>query len=271
MLVAINNGHLNVADQGPRDGLPVVFLHGFPFSHAMWAPQLATASRRFRTVAYDIRGHGMSDVGEGQYTIEGHVDDLIAILDHLGIMQTVVVGLSMGGYIALRALERDQNRFLGAVLCDTKSEPDANDAKLKRFEAIKAVRQSGSAAFAEGFVRAVFAEESFHKSPEVVAAIKKIIGQTPPLSLVGTLLAMASRTDTTPALTHFLIPTLICVGEKDIITPVAASEAMHRKIPGSTLAIIPNAAHMSNLENPEVFNERLFGFLDEIAARRKGS
>ena len=111
----------------------------------------------------------------------------------------------------------------------------------------------------------------FTESPETVAAIKKIIERTPPLSLAGTLLALASRTDTTPALTRIAIPTLICVGEKDITTPPEASEAMHRKIRGSTLAIIPNAAHMSNLENAEVFNERLFGFLDSLAARRKGS
>jgi len=268
MLLAINTGHLNVLDEGPRGGLPVVFLHGFPFSHAMWRPQTAVASQRFRTVSYDIRGHGLSDVGEGQYTIEGHLDDLITILDHLAIDQSVIVGLSMGGYIALRALEREQHRFLGAVLCDTRSEADTDEARLKRFEALKAVRNNGSAAFAEGFVRAVFAEESFQRHPDAVAMIRKIIERTPPLSIAGTLLALASRTDTTQALPHISIPTLILVGAKDIITPPAASEAMHRKIPHSELAIIPEAAHMSNLENTEVFNQHLFGFLETLATRQ---
>lgn len=265
MLLHINSGHLNVMDDGPRDGLPVVFLHGFPFSHAMWAPQTAMAARRFRTVVYDIRGHGLSDIGEGQYTIDGHVDDLFAILDHLGIEKTAAVGLSMGGYILLRALEREQHRFFGAVLCDTRSEADTDDAKRKRFEAIKAVRANGSPAFAEGFVRAVFAEESFVRNPETVAAIKKIIERTPALSIAGSLLALASRTDTTGFLPRIAIPTLILVGAKDVTTPPAASEAMHGKIPGSELAIIPDAAHMSNLENPEAFNAKLFGFLDALA------
>jgi 3-oxoadipate enol-lactonase len=269
VLLAINSGHLNVIEEGPRDRLPVVFLHGFPFSHAMWAPQTSVASSRFRTVVYDIRGHGMSDVGEGQYTIEGHVDDLIAILDRLGIDQAVIVGLSMGGYIALRALEREQHRFLGAVLCDTRSEGDTNEAKLKRFEALKAVKENGSAAFAEGFVRAVFAENSFHRHPEAVAMIRKIIERTPPLSIAGTLLALASRTDTTPSLPRISIPTLILVGEKDLTTPPEASRAMHGKIPGSELTIIPDAAHMSNLENTEMFSNALFGFLDAVAARRR--
>ena len=270
MLLPINSGHLNVVDEGPRDGLAVVFLHGFPFSHAMWAPQVARASRQFRTVTYDIRGHGLSDVGEGQYTIEDHVDDLVGILDHLGIERTVGVGLSMGGYILLRALEREQGRFLGAVLCDTRSEADTDEAKLKRFEAIKAVRKNGVAAFAEGFVRAVFAEESFQRHPETVDAIRKIIERTPALSIVGTLLALASRTDTTPSLPRISVPTLILVGEKDVTTPPAASESMHQKIPHSKLAVLPGAAHMSNLENSETFNAELFGFLEGLEARRSG-
>lgn len=270
MLLPVNGGHLNVMDDGPRDGLAVVFLHGFPFSHAMWAPQAAIASSRYRTVTYDIRGHGLSDVGEGQYTIEGHVDDLIAILDHLGIERAVGVGLSMGGYILLRALEREQGRFLAAVLCDTRSEADTDEGKLKRFEAIKAVRTSGVAGFAEGFVRAVFAADSFHRHPEAIDTIRKIIERTPALSIIGSLLALASRTDTTPSLTRITIPTLILVGEKDVTTPPAASEAMHRKIPNAKLAVLPGAAHMSNLENPDAFNAQLFGFLEGLEVRQRG-
>jgi len=257
--------NLYYVEQGPPESLPVVFLHGFPFSHEMWRPQLEAVGRSYRALAYDIRGHGMSDVGDGQYTIEGHVDDLFGFLDYMKIPRAVVVGLSMGGYVTLRALQRDQTRFLAAVLCDTKSEADTDDGKLKRFEAMKAVKQNGSARFAENFVRAVFDPASFERIPDRVNEIKRIISHLPPLSIAGTLLALASRTDTSSSLPGVSVPVLILVGENDVTTPVAASRFMHERIPGSELHVIPRAAHMSNLENPEAFNEKLLGFLARVA------
>lgn len=256
--------NLHYVEQGPADGLPVVFLHGFPFSHEMWKPQLEAVGRSYRAIAYDIRGHGMSDVGDGQYTIEGHADDLFGFLDHMKIPRAVVVGLSMGGYITLRALQRDQTRFVAAALCDTKSEADTDEGKLKRFEAVKAVKQHGSAQFAENFARAVFDPASFERIPASVQEIKRIISHLPPLSIAGTLLALASRTDTSGFLPSITVPVLILVGENDVTTPVSSSRLMHERITGSEMHIIPRAAHMSNLENPEAFNEKLLGFLGRL-------
>src|SRR5512135_2961228 len=107
MRAFINNSNIFYVDEGDPQGLPVVFLHGFPFNHTMWLGQLKSVGGFCRAVAYDIRGHGMSDIGDGQYSIEAHVDDLISLLDALRIERTVLVGLSMGGYITLRALERN--------------------------------------------------------------------------------------------------------------------------------------------------------------------
>src|SRR5512140_2859095 len=112
--------------------MPVVFIHGFPFNRKMWQPQVDRFKDDYTLLTYDIRGHGESDPGDGQYSIELFVDDLFALLDHLGFTQVVLVGLSMGGYIALRAAERDPRRFKGLALCDTKSEADANEAKIRR-------------------------------------------------------------------------------------------------------------------------------------------
>jgi 3-oxoadipate enol-lactonase len=264
MTATINGAPMHIVDRGPRTGMPVVFIHGFPFSHAMWDPQVEAVSRRYRAVAYDVRGHGESFVGDGQYTIEGHVDDLVAILDQLGLEQAVIVGLSMGGYIALRALEREPDRFRAAALCDTRSEADTNEAKLRRFATIAAVKTYGSAPFADTFVKAVFAPASLERVPDQVARIRGIIARTPALSIAGTLLALASRTDTTLSLGKISVPTLILVGEEDVTTPPEASRAMHAKIPGSVLHIIPKAAHMSNLENTEAFNAHLMTFLEKV-------
>ncbi len=261
MQTEINGAIINHVERGDAAALPVVFIHGFPFSHAMWEPQLEAVGRAHRAVAYDLRGHGRSDVGDGQYTIEGHVDDLLGLLDHLGIGRAVVVGLSMGGYIALRAVERAPERFAGLALCDTRSEADGNEGKLKRAAGAVAVKRDGAAAFADGFVKAVFAPASRKTLPEVVERIRATIAATPPLSLAGTLIALAGRTDTTAALAGIKVPTLVLVGEHDAVTPPEASRAMHAAIPGSELHLVPGAGHVSNLENPEFFNAKLLAFL----------
>lgn len=265
MFIYIKDVPFWYVDEGNRNAMPVIFVHGFPFSHEMWSEQLALVSRDYRAIAYDVRGHGKSYVGEAQFTIEHHVDDLIELMDLWNVENAVIVGLSMGGYISLRALERNPERFRAAVLCDTRSEADTNEGKLKRFESMKAVRAHGSEVFAEAFVKNVFAPETFTTKPHTVQQIKKIIAATPPLSIAGTLLALAARTDTTPSLGKIAVPTLILVGEKDVTTPPAASQAMHEKIRGSEMHVIPGAAHMSNLENPEEFNRHLLAFLNRVA------
>src|SRR3989338_135113 len=108
-------------DGGFYQGPAVIFIHGFPFNRKLWGPQFEALSKSYRVVSYDVRGHGQSEVGDGQYSLEFFVDDLIEGMDHLKIESAVLCGLSMGGYIALRALERHPGRFKGVVLCDTKS------------------------------------------------------------------------------------------------------------------------------------------------------
>ncbi|MGA7162302.1 MAG: alpha/beta fold hydrolase [Bacteroidota bacterium] len=267
MKASVNNALLHYIDIGVSTATPVVFIHGFPFSHKMWTfpgGQTEALTSTHRVIAYDVRGHGDSEVGDGQYTIELFVEDLIGLLDHLSISKAVAVGLSMGGYIALRAVERNPDRFRGLVLCDTKSEGDSNEAKIKRSASMKAVKANGPQLFAQNFVAGVFTAESFNERPDAVKAIQSIIERTAPLSLCGTMLALAGRTDTTSSLAAITIPTLIMVGERDVLTPLAASQAMKDKIPNSDIHIIPNSAHLSNMENPGEFNKHLVEFLQKI-------
>ena len=261
MKIKLNDVYINYVERGVPQGLPVVFIHGFPFNHSMWEPQMLALPNDIRAIAFDVRGHGDSDVADGIYTLEFFVDDLIALLDHLVLKQAVLCGLSMGGYIALRAMERHPDRFKGLVLCDTQSAADSNEARVKRSASIRAVRTNGVKAFAEGFVKAVFTPQSFESKPGAVDKIRNIIEANAPLGICGTLVALASRTDTTASLSQIKVPTLILVGEQDAITPVAASQSLHDKISGSEMVVIPNAAHMSNLENPEEFNTALLRFL----------
>ncbi len=255
---------IEYAVDGPRTGLPVVFIHGFPFSKEMWKPQVEALKKEYHVITYDVRGHGGSDVGDGQYSVEYFVDDLFGLLDHLKILKAVVVGLSMGGYIALRAIERSPERFRGIALCDTRSEADGNEGKVKRAGQAANVKTEGIKKFAELFVKGVFFEKSFETNPEAIEMIKTTIEHSAPVAVAGTLLALAARTDTTASLYKINVPTLILVGQHDVLTPPSASHAMKEKIPGAEIHVLPKAAHMSNLEQPEEFNMFLMNFLKKI-------
>jgi 3-oxoadipate enol-lactonase len=218
----------------------------------------------FRVIAYDVRGLGNSEVGDGQYSLELFVDDLIALLDHLNLQKAIWCGLSMGGYIALRATERNPERCRALVLCDTTSNTDSNEAKIRRTAAMMSVKSEGTKAYAEGVERALFAPQTFSTRPTAVETIRRMVEANSPIGISGALLAMAGRTDTTASLAEISVPTLILVGELDKITPPALAHQMHDLIPNSDLHVIPDAAHLSNLENPEEFNRHLLDFLKNL-------
>jgi pimeloyl-ACP methyl ester carboxylesterase len=233
----------------------------------MWKGQINTlqdGKNTLRIIAYDLRGHGRSDVGDGQYTIELFVDDLIALLDHLKIDKAILCGFSLGGYIALRAIERNPDRFTALILCDTMSVADSNEAKVRRANAIKQIKKDGVERYAEGFLKAVFATETFNTKHDIVDGLRRTILSNSPLGICGALLALAGRTDTTAALSKINVPTLLLVGEHDAVTPPASAKSMHEEIRNSKLHLINGSAHMSNLENPAQFNEYLISFLDNI-------
>lgn len=235
----------------------------------MWKNQIPLLQENgFRVITYDLRGHGKSDVGDGQYTIELFVDDLIALLDYLKITKTIVCGFSMGGYIALRAIERNPERFNALILCDTTSSADSDQARLRRAASIKLIKKDGVKPFAEGFLKAVFTEQSFSMKQNVVDEARKMILSNYPVGICGALLAMAARTDTTEVLFKISLPTLLLVGEYDTITPQAATKTMHDKIQNSKICIIGNAAHMSVMENPNEFNEQLIKFLKNVKSTK---
>lgn len=264
MRAIINNIGIEYEVTGTRMGLPVVFIHGFPFSKEMWKSQVEDLKKNYYVITFDVRGHGSSDVGDGQYSIEFFVDDLIGLLDHLKIGSAVLVGLSMGGYIAIRAAERHPERIRAMVLCDTRSEADSNEGKIRRANQIKVIKAEGMKNFAATFLPTVFYENTFQMKPQIVEAVRKMIENTSTTAVAGTLLALAARTDTTPSLYNIKAPALILVGKHDSLTPPSAAHSMKEKIPNAELHVISRAGHLSNLENPEEFNSHLIKFLGRL-------
>lgn len=256
---------IHYVEFGASSELPVVLTHAFPLTHEMWRPQIETLETDYRVVAYDVRGFGKSDAGSGQYALEFMVDDLLWLLDRLAIERAVLCGVSMGGYITLRAAERYPDRVCGMVLADTRSEADSNEAKIKRSGAMKTVKEQGIEVFAENFLKTAFAAGTFASNSALIEEARGLITGNSALGICGGLVALATRTDTTAFLPQIKVPTLVLVGEDDALTPPSAARAMACKIPGAELHVIPAAAHMSNLENPQVFNRHLLDFLGRLS------
>ena len=253
---------LAVREAGDPRGLPVVLLHAFPMSSAMWEPQLISL-QQYRVVIPDLRGFGATPLS-APWFIEHAVDDLFETLSSLSIEKAVLVGLSMGGYVALRAIEKYPARVKGLVLCDTRAEADANENKIKRAAAVDFVRTRGVDPFVEPFLNDALAPKTKTDKPKVVEFLKEIARKSSSDAVMAALAALAARADMTAALPGIKVPTAVLVGSQDKITPLPLSETMRARIPGAELHIIPDAGHFSNAENPEAFNERLVSFLKRL-------
>lgn len=264
----VGDAELHVRTGGPEDGLPVVLLHAFPFSHALFDPQFPALEREFRVAAFDFRGHGGSPVPPAPPTMETLVDDLLGVMDGLGMERAVLLGVSMGGYCALRAAEREPGRVAGLVLADTKSAADGDEGKAVRTTLAARVREQGAAAFAEGFQRVVLSGRTLGERPAVAARVRELIAANPVEGIAGALHALSSRTDTTPALGGFRFPVLVVVGGEDALTPPEEARAMAAAIPGASCAVIPGTGHLPNLEDPAAFEAAVLPFLRGVARSR---
>jgi 3-oxoadipate enol-lactonase len=246
---------------GDSSKQPVVFIHGFPYDHSMWKNQIDALQDNYFCIAYDVRGLGESTVGDGQYLLEFFVDDLFEIIKELKLVKPIICGLSMGGYIALRALERDLNLFGGLILCDTKSEADSDMNKLTRAQNLNIINNEGLIKFTEMFVKNCFAEETPQAQEKVYLETLKKSQKNNPVGVKGCIIAIMSRTDTTSFLSQINLPVLVICGAFDKLTPPRVMRAMADKIPESEFASIPAAGHMSPLENPGCVNDLITGFI----------
>lgn len=259
----IING-LKVFTSGNKNNKAIIFIHGFPYDHTMWDYQVEYLHDDFYCITYDIRGLGQSYIGDGQYTMEAFVWDLYSIIDELHVEKPVVCGLSMGGYISLRAIEKDQDRFGGFILCDSRSEADNNEGKLVRSNNIDKINVQGVEAFVSEFVPRCFHPKTPERLSEMYEKIFSITKAQNSIGVKGSLIAMLSRGDTTNSLKNIKIPTLVLAGSKDVLTPPKVMRKISKKIKGSKFYKVPKAGHMTPLENPKFVNEKIRKYLDKL-------
>lgn len=254
----ISNISVSYVDLG--DGLPVVFLHGFPFNKSMWKDQHNLAKQNFRVIAPDLRGFGNSQ-DDSDLSINLFADDLLALMNELHLDQVVLCGLSMGGYIALNAIQRFPERINAIILCDTQCNADTEEGKAKRLKSIQDIKSNGITDFTEGFLKNVFHPETLSSKPEIVAGLKNMMLSNSEHAFTHGLKALAERNETCSKLDQINVPALIICGSDDTLTPVSKSQYLHENIKGSQLSIIQKAGHISNMEQPEEFNKIIIDFL----------
>lgn len=246
-------------------GLPIIFLHAFPLNRTMWAEQENQFSSQFRVVTIDLRGHGESDAPLWRYTLDQAADDVIGLLDHLSIRQAVFVGLSMGGYILFALYRKYSDRVKGLVLADTRAQVDTAEGKEARFQMAQTAYQKGPSAIADIMIPKLLSPATVQTNPGLVRHVRTMIEGNQISGIAGDLMAMAERPDSITLLKHITCPTQIIVGELDLPTPPSDAKLMADRIPNARLAIIPVAAHLSNLEKPDAFNNTVREFIGNEA------
>ncbi len=261
MITQLNG--ITVAYDDVGSGVPIVFLHAFPLDRSMWAPQLGALVRQGRCIAADHRGFGGSTLAP-PYSMDQYADDAIALLDSLAVGPAIVVGLSMGGYVAFALWRRHRAKVRALVLADTRAGVDSDEGRDKRRRMIDVARSRGAATVAEMQVGSMVGETTRERRPVVVETIRSMMAAAPVEGIVGAQEAMLARADSTSTLETINVPTLILVGAEDVLTPPKEARAMHEKIRGSRLEVLDQSGHICNLEQPAAFNHVVGEFVEAV-------
>lgn len=259
MKLKANDIEVNCEVSGKQDAPAVMLSHSLGSSLFMWNPQIEALESHFRVFRYDMRGHGESDAPHGAYTLEQLGEDAVGLLDALNIQVVQWVGLSIGGMIGQYLALNHADRLRSLVLCDTAAAIE-EEAQAMRQQRIETAREQGMEPLVESTLDRWFTQDFLKRNSPQVDLIRRHFLATPVAGYIGCSEAIGNL-NYLERLSEVKTPTLIIVGEEDPATPVAASEAIHERMPNSRLVVLPSAAHLSNVEQPDAFNRALIGFL----------
>ncbi len=260
--LTVNGVSLAVEIRG--EGPAVLFIHGYPFDRSIWTHQMA-ALDGWSGIAPDLRGMGQSDAPDLGYSMETYAADLAALLDLLAVDKVVLVGHSMGGYIAFEFLRQWRRRVRGLVLIDSRAEADTPEGRNLRDNAAATARETGAGAVADSMLPKVLGVTTLEDDPAVVDRTRTIMAATPVPGMVGALGAMRDRPDSTALLPGLAgLPTLVIVGDEDEVTPPSQAGSMADAIPGASLVVIRSAGHLPTVERPVETSNALLAFLESL-------
>ena len=248
-----------IAGSGP----PVVLLHPFPAHRRFWSPILPALISRYRVIVPDLRGHGQSEIGQGPAWMEKHARDLMRLLDEARVEKAAFAGVSIGGYILFEFWRRFRERVQALAICDSRPQADTSEAHANRLKAASEVIERGTGAFLDALVPRLMGTSTSARRPDLVAEARLMMNEMSPEDVSLVQRGMAARPDSVTDLKTINVPTLIIIGEEDVLSPPADGELMRRHISGSRLTIVPKAGHYAPWERPEEVGRALRQFFDE--------
>jgi 3-oxoadipate enol-lactonase len=255
-------------DSAPGDGhlRTLVLLHAFPIGANLWEPQMRSIPDGWRLITPDLRGFGGSTELDsvGAVSMSDYAQDVIDLLDELGVERATLGGASMGGYAALALLQAAPERIDGLVLANTRAGADSPEARANRRNMLALVDREGPSGVAREMMPRLLGKTTQETNPELEAFVRRLIKQQAPVAIRTAIHRMMHRPDSTALLPLVKVPTLVITGEEDALIPVDESRAMAAAIPGATLVIIPRAGHLASLEQPDAFNHALHEFLTKL-------
>jgi pimeloyl-ACP methyl ester carboxylesterase len=241
-----------------------VLLHAFPLTAEMWRPQLDAVPLGWRIVAPDLAGLGHSDDREPVTSLDDYAQDLVALLDHLGVSSAAIGGLSMGGYTTLAVYRLAPERFAGILLADTRADADTPQGRLGRQTLLARLDAGGAPAVADDMLPKLLGATTRRTNPDLETAVRGLILANRPSGIGNAIRRMMARPDSTPLVADIGCPVFVLVGAEDALTSPAVARDLHGRIAGSTLAVIVGAGHLSSLEQPGAFNQALLQFLESV-------
>ena len=246
-------------------GTPILFLHSFGHNKNLWFPQLTRfLELGYRVIAPDMPGHGESSFDPDNHTVDLIGQSYVEFLEKLGVKKTVVAGISIGGYIALRMWARRPELISALVMCCTKAEADSDEIKERRRTQIKNIHKHGLENFVVTGAPKRVAPKTAEERPWVVDWIKMMNFTVSAEANAATLEAMAVKEDDTETLKTIDVPALILSGSHDIFIPKESPHNLHKGIKNSVHHVIQDAGHVASLENPTAVNKYMEDFLKSL-------
>jgi pimeloyl-ACP methyl ester carboxylesterase len=225
---------------------------------------VAALSHHCRTITLDLRGFGGSDAADGPAMMEQMAADVRGLMSGLEIERATLVGLSMGGYVALAFYREYPDAVRAMVLSDTRASADTHAARERRLQSAEKAEREGAAAIAADMTPLLLGQTTRQTRAEIAARVRAMIEGNSPHGVAAAQRGMAARRDSTYILAAIDFPTLIIVGAEDQLTPPAEAESLRDGIRGARLQIIEGAGHLSNIERPVEFNAALIAFIESL-------
>lgn len=245
------------------EGPPLVFLHGFPLDRDIWMKQIRAFRSDWRVILPDLRGFGESEGTPGPVSMARLAEDVHDLLRHLGAGPAVLVGHSMGGYVALAFARAFPQALRGLVLVGTKAGADAPEAAVSRRAMAAKVEREGTAFLLKAMAAKMLAPGN--RDETMTVSITSFMRPNRPEGLISALLGMAERPDARTWLADLHVPTLVLAGREDALIPIEEAGVLARGIPGAELQLLDRAGHLVAYEQPYAFNEALRLWADRLA------